>query len=172
MPVRDNIVPLSDGAGEVVEAGGGVTHVKVGDKVFLLQGAGGVSIFGVQNWRMQWGVQVVITSSSDEKLARAKNLGANKGINYKSRPDWEGRDGIHRGPRRRSGGRDRRCRHMTRSFGAIWVGGKISLVGGLSGPATELNPGLILARRRAFRSARRRCSTMNRAIAANGITGD
>ena len=33
MPVCDNIVPLSDGAGEVVEVGGGVTRVKVGDKV-------------------------------------------------------------------------------------------------------------------------------------------
>ena len=33
MPVRDNIVPLSDGAGEVVEVGAGVTRVKVGDKV-------------------------------------------------------------------------------------------------------------------------------------------
>ena len=30
MPVRDNIVPLSDGAGEVVEVGAGVTRVKVG----------------------------------------------------------------------------------------------------------------------------------------------
>jgi NADPH:quinone reductase-like Zn-dependent oxidoreductase len=33
MPVRDNIVPLSDGAGEVVEVGAGVTRVKVGDNV-------------------------------------------------------------------------------------------------------------------------------------------
>ena len=33
MPVRENIVPLSDGAGEVVETGAGVTRVKVGDKV-------------------------------------------------------------------------------------------------------------------------------------------
>src|ERR1700688_5334991 len=33
MPVRDKIVPLSDGAGEVVEVGGGVTRVKAGDKV-------------------------------------------------------------------------------------------------------------------------------------------
>ena len=33
MPVRDNIVPLSDGAGEVLEVGPGVTRVKVGDKV-------------------------------------------------------------------------------------------------------------------------------------------
>src|SRR3984885_8223785 len=33
MPVRDNIVPLSDGSGEVVAIGAGVTRVKVGDKV-------------------------------------------------------------------------------------------------------------------------------------------
>jgi NADPH:quinone reductase-like Zn-dependent oxidoreductase len=33
MPVQDHIVPLSDGAGEVVEVGPGVTRVKVGDKV-------------------------------------------------------------------------------------------------------------------------------------------
>jgi NADPH:quinone reductase-like Zn-dependent oxidoreductase len=33
MPMRDNIVPLSDGAGEVAEVGAGVTRVKVGDKV-------------------------------------------------------------------------------------------------------------------------------------------
>jgi NADPH:quinone reductase-like Zn-dependent oxidoreductase len=33
MPVQDNIVPLSDGAGEVVEVGAGVTRVKVGHKV-------------------------------------------------------------------------------------------------------------------------------------------
>src|SRR5580704_15615282 len=33
MPVRDNIIPLSDGAGEVVEAGPGVTRAKIGDKV-------------------------------------------------------------------------------------------------------------------------------------------
>src|SRR5215831_18606180 len=44
MPVRDNIVPLSDGAGEVVEVGAGVTRVKTGDKVagcFFQRWAGG-----------------------------------------------------------------------------------------------------------------------------------
>src|ERR1700677_5414882 len=43
-PVRDNIVPLSDGAGEVVEVGPGVTRVKTGDKVagcFFQRWAGG-----------------------------------------------------------------------------------------------------------------------------------
>ncbi|MEA3024759.1 MAG: hypothetical protein QOF91_44, partial [Alphaproteobacteria bacterium] len=33
MPSKENLVPLSDGAGEVAEAGSGVTRVKVGDKV-------------------------------------------------------------------------------------------------------------------------------------------
>ena len=47
---------------------------------------GFVSTFGLAH---AMGVQVVITSSSDEKLARAQNLGANRGINYKSTPDWE-----------------------------------------------------------------------------------
>src|ERR1700687_5681141 len=225
MPVRDNIVPLSDGAGEVVEAGAGVTRVKVGDKVagsffqrwpggepppdvqasalggsidgmlaqyvvleeegvvkipaplsveenatlpcagvtawhalvehgkviagqtILLQGTGGVSIFGLQLAHAM-GVQVVITSSSDEKLARAKNLGANNGINYKSTPDWEKAAMEFTGGR----GLDQVVDvggpgTLTRSCGAIRVGGKVSLIGGLSGPATELNPGLILARR-------------------------
>jgi NADPH:quinone reductase-like Zn-dependent oxidoreductase len=36
---------------------------------------------------------------------------------------------------------------LVKSFGAIRLGGKISMIGGLSGPATELNPGLIMARR-------------------------
>src|SRR3984893_18298496 len=62
---------------------------------------------------------------------------------------------------------------LTRSFGAIRVGGKISLIGGLSGPATELNPGLILARRANVQGisvgSTQMFEAMNRAIAANGI---
>src|SRR5262249_14286996 len=49
---------------------------------------GGVSIFGLQLGRMM-GIQAIITSSRDDKLARAKALGANHGINYKTTPDWE-----------------------------------------------------------------------------------
>jgi NADPH:quinone reductase-like Zn-dependent oxidoreductase len=244
MPVRDNIVPLSDGAGEVVEVGAGVTRVKVGDKVagcffqrwsggeappdvqasarggsvdgmlaeyvvleeegvvkipaplsveegatlpcaaltawhalvgqtVLLQGTGGVSIFGLQLAHAM-GLQAVITSSSDEKLARAKNLGANKGINYKSTPDWEkaateftGGRGVDQVVEVGGAGT------LARSFGAIRVGGKISLIGGLSGPATELNPGLILARRANVQGisvgSTQMFQAMNRAIAANGI---
>jgi NADPH:quinone reductase-like Zn-dependent oxidoreductase len=56
-----------------------VEHGKlIAGQTVLLQGTGGVSTFGLQLAHAM-GVQVVITSSSDEKLARAKNLGANNG---------------------------------------------------------------------------------------------
>src|SRR5262249_59506099 len=61
--------------------------LKAGDTV-LLQGTGGVSIFGLQFARTM-GIRAVITSSSDEKLSRAKALGAAFGINYRTTPDWE-----------------------------------------------------------------------------------
>lgn len=73
----------------------------------LLQGTGGVSIAGLL-WAKASGAKgialgnrreachkdtdlqtVVITSSSNEKLARAKELGADFGVNYKGRPEWE-----------------------------------------------------------------------------------
>ncbi len=51
MPVRENLVPLSDGAGEVVEVGLGVTRVKVGDRVagcFFQRWSGGVPSLDLQ----------------------------------------------------------------------------------------------------------------------------
>ena len=62
-------------------------HVQAGDTVLLL-GTGGVSIFGLQFAKLH-GARVIITSSSDEKLARAKALGADETINYKTHPDWD-----------------------------------------------------------------------------------
>jgi NADPH:quinone reductase-like Zn-dependent oxidoreductase len=60
-----------------------------------------------------------------------------------------------------------------RSFGAIRVGGKISMIGGLSDPATELNPGLIFARRANVQGisvgSMQMFEAMGRAIAASGI---
>ena len=70
-----------------------------------------------------------------------KKLGAGRGINYKGAPDWEKAAMEFTGGSRRHvvevGGAG-----ATRWFGAIRVGAKISLIEGLSGPATELNPGL------------------------------
>jgi NADPH:quinone reductase-like Zn-dependent oxidoreductase len=56
----------------------------------LVQGTGGVSIFALQFAKAR-GASVIVTSSSDEKLARARALGADHGINYKATPDWAAR---------------------------------------------------------------------------------
>jgi NADPH:quinone reductase-like Zn-dependent oxidoreductase len=225
VPIRENVIPLSDGAGEVVAVGAGVVRIKVGDRVagnffqrwpggeampdahasalgggidgmlaeyavleedgvvkipshlsleegatlpcagvtawhammehaklkagdtILLQGTGGVSIFGLQ-FAHAMGIRAIITSSSDEKLGRAKKLGAAFGINYKTTPEWDkaateftGGAGVDHVIE--VGG----AATLTRSFHAIRVGGKVSMIGGLSGGATELNPGLIFSRR-------------------------
>ena len=251
MPVREDIIPLSDGAGEVVETGPGAAKFKVGDRVagnffqrwsggepaadvhksalgggidgmladyavleeegavripphlsseegatlpcaavtvwnammehaklkagdtILLQGTGGVSIFGLQ-FAHAMGVRAIITSSSDEKLKRAKALGAAHGVNYKTTPDWEkaameftGGVGVDHVVE--VGG----AATLTRSFGAIRVGGKVTMIGGLSGGATELNPGLIFARRANVQGisvgSTQMFEAMNRAVEFNAL---
>ena len=61
-------------------------HITTGQTVLLL-GTGGVSLFALQFAKLR-GAQVILLSSSDEKLARAKSLGADVGINYKQHPEW------------------------------------------------------------------------------------
>lgn len=53
----------------------------------VLQGTGGVSLFALTFARMA-GARVIVTSSSDEKLARARAMGADDGINYRRTPEW------------------------------------------------------------------------------------
>jgi NADPH:quinone reductase-like Zn-dependent oxidoreductase len=61
-------------------------ELKASDTV-LTMGTGGVSIFALQ-FSKALGASVIATSSSDAKLARVEQLGANHGINYRSTPDW------------------------------------------------------------------------------------
>jgi len=63
-----------------------VARVKPGDIVLSL-GTGGVSSFGVQLAKSA-GATVLVTSSSDEKLAAMKGQGADIGINYRTTPEW------------------------------------------------------------------------------------
>ena len=58
-----------------------------GDTVLLL-GTGGVSIFGLQLSRAL-GARTIITSSSDDKLEKAKQLGADETVNYRTHPEWQ-----------------------------------------------------------------------------------
>ena len=113
---------------------GGVT---AGDQV-LVQGTGGVSIFALQIARML-GATVIATSSSDEKLARAIELGAAHGINYKETPKWGKKARALSG-----GGVDHVVEvggagTLAQSLAAVGVGGTISVIGVLSGVAAEVS---------------------------------
>jgi NADPH:quinone reductase-like Zn-dependent oxidoreductase len=247
MPVLEKLIPLSDGAGEIIEVGADVTRVKPGDRVagcffqgwvagpisaervrralggsaqgmlaeyvvldddgvvrlpdhlsyedgaslpcaavtawhalavhgalkpgetVLVQGTGGVSVFALQIARMM-GAQVIVTSSSEEKLARAKSLGAVHGINYKARPDWDnavleytsGR-GVDQVVEVGGAGT------LERSLRSICLGGRISVIGVLTGSA-QINPNFILGRRASVQGmsvgSTEMFEAMNRAIAA------
>ncbi len=249
---RDAIVPLSDGAGEVVAVGDGVTRFAPGDRVLgcffpnwidgdvtpeytrealggglrdgmlaelvvlperavvatpshmsdeeaatlpcaaltawhgifeqaalrpgqtvLLLGTGGVSIAGLQLARMA-GLRTIVTSSSDEKLQRARDLGADEAINYRTRPDW-----------------DRAVRELTDGAGADLVlevggegtfatsnacvrpGGWIVIIGGLArGDAAARGVPLVARHAHATRiyvGSRRMFESMNCALSLHAI---
>jgi NADPH:quinone reductase-like Zn-dependent oxidoreductase len=73
--------------------------LRVGEDLLVLGVGGGVSSTAVQIGRL-CGARVFVTSSSDEKIARAKALGATDGVNYtktdwtKAVRDWTGRRGV------------------------------------------------------------------------------
>lgn len=98
----------------------------------LLQGTGGVSTLGLQ-LAQALGARAIITSSSDEKLARARQLGAFAGINYRTTPDWEKavRDatgGIGVQQALEVGGKDT----LPKTLASLGAGGHVALIGGLS----------------------------------------
>jgi NADPH:quinone reductase-like Zn-dependent oxidoreductase len=103
-----------------------------GDTV-LVQGTGGVSIYALQFAKAR-GATVIATSSSDEKLARARALGADHLINYKTTPDWG------RAAREITGGKGVDVvvevggeNTLNQSFDAARVGGHIVVIGVLGG---------------------------------------
>lgn len=113
-------------------------NIKAGDTVLVL-GTGGVSIFALQ-FALMSGARVIVTSSSDEKLARARALGAHEGINYQTHPDWE--------EQARALTNGRGVDHvvevggagtLAKSLRAARRNGTVSLIGVLSG-AGEVNP--------------------------------
>lgn len=63
-----------------------LSHVRA-DQTVLLLGTGGVSTMALQIAHAA-GARTIITSSSDGKLARARELGADETINYRDNPEW------------------------------------------------------------------------------------
>ncbi|MEJ0085695.1 MAG: NAD(P)-dependent alcohol dehydrogenase [Pseudomonadota bacterium] len=112
-----------------------------GDHV-LLQGTGGVSIFGLQ-LAQALGARPIITSSDDDKLARARTLGAAATINYRGAPDWEkavieaSGGGVQQALE--VGGTDT----LARTLASLALGGHVALIGGLSSFGGDI-PGLSL----------------------------
>ena len=251
-PARPGLVPVSDGAGEVVEVGPGVTRVQVGDRVagifhqgwiggditdamagtalggdldgvlaeyrafdegglvplpagysfedgatlpcaavtawdalmcgprpvragdtVLTLGTGGVSVFALQ-FAAAAGARVISTSSSDEKLARAKSLGATDTVNYKATPEWD--QAVLEMTRGRGvdhvvevGG----AGTLPRSLKCVRRGGTVSVIGLLTGGGGEINPLVLIPKAATMRGiyvgSREMFLDMNRAIDVNAI---
>jgi NADPH:quinone reductase-like Zn-dependent oxidoreductase len=110
--------------------------LRPGDMV-VLQGTGGVSIFGLQ-FAHAAGLRTLITSSSDEKLERARAMGANHLVNYRQTPDWavpvrEATGGVGADLIIEVGGGGT----IEQSMKAVRIGGHVAIVGivaGLGGP--------------------------------------
>lgn len=218
------LIPVSDGVGEVVEVGDGVTRVKVGDRVcptyfqswfggepsadrfsqalggpldgtmaeymclseqgvvkapsnltdaqaaglpcagltawsalatcsttkpgekVLIQGSGGVALFALQ-FAKSFGSHVTMISSSDEKIERLKELGADAAINYRSTPEWgkasrEITDGRGFDHIIELGGE----KTLPQSLRCIRPGGTLSMIGVLSGLSLNASLGPIITR--------------------------
>lgn len=251
IPTDDGRIPMSDGAGEVVAVGEGVTKFKAGDKVVslffpnwqageieaagfasvpgdgadgfgaelvaapetaftrmpegysyreaatlpcaaltawralmveakvkpgdyvLTQGTGGVSIFALQ-FAKAAGCRVISTSSSDAKLERLKELGADHVINYKDTPDWG------KAAKALTGGRgvDEVVEiggpgTLAQSIAASRPGGHISLIGVLTGVSGEVPTAALFSLNITLSGitvgSRRHQEDMIAAIEANGI---
>lgn len=147
-------------------------RLRPGNTVLAL-GTGGVSIFGLQFARMA-GARVVITSSSDVKLARATELGAALTVNYSRTPEWD--QEILRLTNGRGvdhvievGG----VGTLAKSYRCVGYRGRISLIGVLAGREGDTNPHALMMKNASlcgiFVGSRVMFEQMNDAIAVNGM---
>ena len=151
----------------IVEGG-----LKAGDTVLVL-GTGGVSIAALQFAKLM-GATVIATSSSDEKLMRARALGADHTINYKAHEDW--------GTQVRNWTGGRGVDHvievggpgtLPQSIEAVRVGGHIALIGVLTGRGGAVPTAALMAKQARLQGlivgSRREQADMVRAIDATGF---
>ena len=147
-------------------------RIKPGETVVTL-GTGGVSIFALQFAKLS-GARVIVTSSSDEKLERARALGADETINYKTREDWDtavleltGKAGADRIIEVGGSGT------LARSLNAVRIGGHVAMIGALSGSG-QFNPIHVFMKaiclQGVFVGSRYMFEQMNRAIDLSKLT--
>ena len=144
--------------------------VKPGDSV-LVQGTGGVALFALQFAKLA-GATVILTSSSDAKLARGKELGVDHLINYRAEPHWSRpakalTDGRGVDLVIEIGG----AGTLEQSIRAVRVGGTIAMIGVVTGAAASAVPlplvvmrevrmqGVTLGSRADFEAMLRACTT-------------
>ncbi len=147
-------------------------QVKAGETVLVL-GTGGVSLFALQIAKMH-GARVIITSSSDDKLARARALGADETINYRQHPAWEERVLAVTGGRGvdhvvEVGG----AGTLEKSCAAARIGGNVWLIGVLTGFEATVNPVFVLMKslrvQGIYVGSREMFEAMNAAFSANAL---
>lgn len=151
-----------------------VTEGKVaeGDTVLVL-GSGGVSLFALQFARLH-GARVIATTSSEERAERLRALGASDVVNYRDNPDWEkkvreltGGAGVDHVVEVGGSGT------LAKSLQVARGGGRVSVIGNLSGLTADINVGLILHKfltvQGIFVGSREMFAAMNAAIEAARI---
>ena len=150
----------------------GPKSLRPGETVLAL-GTGGVAIFALQIGKLA-GARVIITSSSDEKLARAAALGADHGINYKKTPEWDkavleltGGQGVDHVID--TGG----VGTLPRSYLAVGPGGTVSVIGVMTRPEGDLSPYPLMTKfamvRGIFVGTREHFDGLMKAVTVNGL---
>jgi NADPH:quinone reductase-like Zn-dependent oxidoreductase len=144
-------------------------NLKAGETVLTL-GTGGVSVFALQFAKMH-GARVIATSSSDRKLEKAKELGADETVNYKRTPDWDkevlsltNRIGVDHVVEVGGGGT------LVKSLNSVRMGGHVAVIGVLAGGG-DFNPRSVLVKAVRMQGiligSRQMFENMNDAIEAN-----
>jgi NADPH:quinone reductase-like Zn-dependent oxidoreductase len=121
-------------------------QLSAGETVLTL-GTGGVSIFALQ-FAKAMGAKVIITSSSDEKLERARRLGADHTVNYGTYPKWDEQvldltDGVGADLTVETGG----AGTLNQSMKATRAGGVIGMLGAVTGLRADIDIAPVLMKR-------------------------
>jgi len=119
--------------------------LRAGQRVLAL-GTGGVSIIGLQLAKAS-GASVIVTSSSDDKLARAKSIGADGLVNYKKNTDWEEEvlrltDGAGVDHVLETGG----AGTFAKSMKSLGLHGQVNIIGVLTGLQNDIDLGPVLVK--------------------------